>query len=215
VKVYFISGLAATGNIFRNIKLPQYCEAVYLDWIPPEKNESLPQYALRLSQKIDTSKPFSLMGLSFGGMLAVEIAKVLNPSCLILISSIPSFQHLPYYYKWAGKLRLHKIIPVSFIRSASVLKRFFTTETKEEKKMLKAMITNSDAHFIRWAINAILTWKNTEIPKNVLHIHGTKDGILPMRFTKPTHNIKKGGHLLVLSRAEEINKILAKVLANP
>lgn len=211
VKVYFISGLAASGKIFRNIKLPQHCEAVYLEWIPPEKNESLSHYALRLAEKIEPNETFALVGLSFGGMLAVEIAKTLHPSCLILISTVPSIQHLPVYYKWAGAMKLHKVIPVSFVQYASLIKRYFTSETKEDKKMLRSMISKSDAHFIRWAMNAVLTWKNKEVPQNMLHIHGTKDGILPKRFTKPTHVIQKGGHLMILTSANEINKIFTEV----
>jgi hypothetical protein len=33
-----------------------------------------------------------------------------------------------------------------------------------------------------------------------------------MRFTKPTHIISKAGHLMVMNRAEEINKILNEEL---
>jgi hypothetical protein len=48
------------------------------------------------------------------------------------------------------------------------------------------------------------------VPEKLVHIHGTRDGILPVRFTKPTHTIA-GGHLMVLNRAHEINKILNDV----
>jgi hypothetical protein len=78
--------------------------------------------------------------------------------------------------------------------------------------MLKALIRKSRPQFVRWALHAILTWRNTEIPKSLVHIHGTKDKILPIRFTKPTHIITGGGHLMVLNRANEINKILSEVL---
>ena len=78
--------------------------------------------------------------------------------------------------------------------------------------MLKAMIRRTDVGFIRWALEAILNWKNEEASQNLVHIHGTHDEILPKRFTKPTHMIHKGGHLMILNRAAEINRILAEVL---
>jgi pimeloyl-ACP methyl ester carboxylesterase len=212
LKVYFISGLAADSTVFKYLQLPSHCEAIYLDWLKPEENESLTSYTTRLMQGVNPNEKFSVVGLSFGGMIASEIAKRSNPEHVILISSVPSIQHLPGYFKLAAKLRLHKLVPISFIQHAAILKRLFTTETPDDKKMLKAMIRKSDPFFIRWAMNAVLTWDNCDVPANLCHIHGTKDEVLPYRFTKPTHTIKTGGHLMVLNRAREINKILAEVL---
>lgn len=212
MNVYCISGLAADRSVFKYIRLPHGYDAVYLDWIQPLPNETLAQYALRLAQPIDGTKPFGLVGLSFGGMVAVEIAKHLRPAFTILISSISSVRHLPHYYRLAGRLRLHRVLPIKMIQHAAILKRFFTNEATEDKKMLKGMIRKSDARFIKWAMHAALTWEDGEAPENLVHIHGTHDGILPARFTKPTHPIAKGGHLMALTRAEEINKILEEVL---
>ena len=41
MKIYFISGLAADRRIFKNLRLPDGFEPVYLDWISPLKDESL------------------------------------------------------------------------------------------------------------------------------------------------------------------------------
>jgi pimeloyl-ACP methyl ester carboxylesterase len=212
VNVYFISGLAADRSVFKHIRLPSICKPVFLDWLEPLQKETLVQYALRMAAPIDVNAPFALVGLSFGGMIAIEIAKTHRPVCTILISSIPSIHQLPAYYKFAGRIRLHQIIPIGFLQNTAILKRFFTTETAEDKRMLKALIRKSRPRFVRWALHAILTWRNTEIPKSLVHIHGTKDEILPIRFTKPTHIIRGGGHLMVLNRANEISKILSDVL---
>lgn len=215
MNVYLIPGLAADQTIFRHLRLPQGYEAVYVDWIPPLPNETLAQYAQRLAQQINTTKPFGLIGLSFGGMLAVEIANMCKPVFTILISSVASVQQLPQYYRVAGRLRLHKILPVAAIQHAAILKRFFTNESTEDKKLLKGLIRKSDAHFIKWALHAILNWESPVVSQNLVHIHGTHDGILPARFTKPSHLIAKGGHLMVLTQAEEINQIVADILAEP
>lgn len=208
MNVYFISGLAADRSVFKYIELPASYNPVHLDWISPLPAETLEGYALRLAEGIDVNQPFALIGLSFGGMLAVEIAKKWPPEILILISSIPSVTHLPVYYHAARRLRLHQILPVSFIQYAAYLKRLFTTETKADKHMLRNMIRNSDAHFIKWAMHAVLTWKGGEPPKPFYQIHGTRDAILPQRYTRPTHLISNGGHLMILNRARDINTIL-------
>lgn len=214
MNVYFISGLAADETVFKHILLPAFCKPIYLHWLPPLKNETLSQYAIRLSGSIDSAAPFALIGLSFGGMLASEIAKRLKPVRLILISSVPTITQLPDYFRLAGWLRLNQIIPVGLIKNVAILKRLFTTETAEDKVMLKAMIYKSDPEFIRWAINAVLKWRNIEIPGGLIQIHGTRDAILPKRFVKPTHIITGGGHLMVLNRAKDINPIIAEALLN-
>ena len=47
MKVYFLSGLGADKTVFQFLDL-DFCEPVFIEWIPPHKNESLPDYALRL-----------------------------------------------------------------------------------------------------------------------------------------------------------------------
>ena len=53
-------------------------------------------------------------------------------------------------------------------------------------------------------------WKNTFIHKNLVHIHGDNDKILPISFSKPNYQIKGGGHFMTLNKANEITEILKK-----
>lgn len=213
MKVYFISGLGADSRVFRHLQLPPGFEAVYLDWIKPLQNEPLRDYAMRLAEKIDTSRPFAIVGLSMGGMMAVEISKLYHPVITVLLSSVPGSAHLPFYYRAAARLRLHKIVPVSMLKSASIVKRFFTAEKDEDKKLLQQLIRDTDPAFIRWALNAIVHWNCKDFPGKYIHIHGTGDWLLPIRYTKPTHVIQKAGHLMVLTKATEINRILKDALS--
>lgn len=212
MKVYFISGLGADERVFRHIQLPPGYEAVHLSWIPPQEKESLHEYALRLGQKISRDEPFALVGLSLGGMMAIELAKTLQPQKTILISSIPVASAMPPYYKFAGLLRLHRIVPVSMIKRLSWIKRLFTSETSEDKAMLRMMIRDVDPKFVRWAFAAALGWKNEELPKEVYQIHGSADAILPARYTQPRYLIRGAGHLMILNRAKKINEILKEIL---
>ena len=78
---YFISGIGADYRMFTHIRLPEGYQAVYIHWIPPKKKEPLGAYASRLIAQIDTAEPFVLIGLSLGGIMAVEIAKRYPPVC--------------------------------------------------------------------------------------------------------------------------------------
>ena len=212
MKVYFISGLGADRRVFTHIHLPEGYEAVHLDWILPVKNESLGAYALRLAEKINTREQFVLVGLSMGGMIASEISKKYPPVTTILLSSVPVSNQLPSYFKIVHLLRLHKALPVRLIKSATVIKHFFSTKTTGDKILLRQVIADSDPVFVRWAIDAILKWKNETVPKPLWHIHGAKDEILPVRFTKPTHTISKGTHMMVMTKAPELNRLLTEAL---
>lgn len=210
--VYLIPGLGADKRIFRNIHLPEGYEPHYLDWISHQKNESLRDYSLRIAEHIDVTKPFVIVGLSFGGMLATEIVNTFSTGKMIIISSVPQSGHLPVYYRLAGKIGLHRMLPISLLKSASLMKRLFTAETPEQKAYLKMMIRQVDTSFIRWAIDAIVKWNGSVADRNYLHIHGSRDEILPATFCKPTHVIKGGGHLMILTRANEINNIIKNYL---
>ncbi len=212
MKVYFISGLAADSRVFKNIRLPEGYEIVHLDWIQPHAHETLNEYALRMAERIDMQHPFALLGLSFGGMLVTEIAKKYASVRTILISSVPSYGQLPWYFHVSGRLGLHKLIPVALVKKAALMKRLFMVETDEDKQMLKLLIKDSDNHFIYWAMDAILRWRGKDTPFNYIHIHGTRDEVLPVRFTAPTHLISKAGHLMVMNRAEELNRIIEAYL---
>lgn len=193
--------------------MPEGYSAVYVDWIEPHYGESLEQYALRLAEStVQTNEPFVLMGMSMGGMIAAELAKRLQPAMTLLISSVPVASELPFYFRWAARIGMHRWIPIALVKNASLVKRLFTAETENDKAMLRIIIRESDPAFIRWAMGAILQWRNETYPDRYVHIHGSRDEMLPVRFTHPTHLIRGAGHLMVMNRAEEINQILAEML---
>jgi len=213
MKIYFISGIAADGRIFRHIHLPDGFDAVYLDWIKPQPDESLENYAGRLAGKINTKDPFVLIGTSIGGIMATEIALKFNPSAVIIISSVPDISQMPGYFRIAEKLKLYKIFPGSFYQFSAKVKHYLTRENPDDKKIIIKMISETDPAFIKWGIKAVLKWRNKRIPKSLYHIHGTRDEVFPYKFTSPTHTISKGDHVIVITRHEEINKILVEIFS--
>ncbi len=185
---------------------------VYVYWIQPETNEPLHDYARRLATQITEPNPI-LIGMSFGGVVAIELAKFLHPRKTILISSIASSQSLPWYYRLMGFLRLHQLIPVPLLKRFHFLApMLFGAATLAERALLKQVILETDPHFLRWALGQLLAWKQPERYDNVVMIHGTADYILPMREHPNIIKIKDAGHLMVLSHASEISAKLNQIL---
>jgi hypothetical protein len=85
-------------------------------------------------------------------------------------------------------------------------------KTRDEKKLLHQIIRESDMGFIRWAISAILHWKNMTIPANITHIHGSADKLLPFRYVKADYRIEGGTHVMTLDKHQEISQLLEKLI---
>jgi pimeloyl-ACP methyl ester carboxylesterase len=212
MKTYFISGIGADYRLFVHIRLPEGYETKYIHWIPPVEEEPLAAYARRLAGQIDTSEAFILVGFSLGGIMAIEIAKILNPVCTIIISSIPLSANLPPYFSLAHRLRLTKIASPNLMKLLTSVKHRLTMKSKTDWNIMREVIRSGDDQFIAWAIRAVLEWENTSVPQPLYHLHGTRDEIFPINFTNPTHTIPKGGHVLIMTHAEKINALLQKIL---
>jgi pimeloyl-ACP methyl ester carboxylesterase len=215
MNVYFISGLGADRKAFERIKLPSKFSPHYLDWIPPLQNESLDDYAKRIAEGIDTSQPFSVVGLSMGGMIASSMTSFLHPEKTILISSIGCNKEFPPLLRFARKTKAYKLLPGFIFRSKNVgvIQRLFGTKTKNEKALISYFISRLDPTFMKWAIGAIVNWQNCERPKQIFHIHGNKDKMFPVKYTIPNAIIKNGSHFMVWTKAGEVSKILEQALA--
>lgn len=212
--VYFISGLGADKRAFERIKLPANYSIHHLSWIPPLKGETLNSYAVRLAELIDTTKPFALVGLSMGGMIATAMHRFLHPQKTILISSVGSVTEFPPLLRFARFSKVYRLIPVSVLRQPNaIVKWLFGAKTRNEKKLLDYFISHTDPHFIKWAIDAIVNWKKEPRPQDLFHIHGDADKMLPVKYTHPDVVINKGSHFMVWTRAGEVSRVLVEVLS--
>ena len=206
--IYLISGLGADERVFQNLDFGRR-RPTFIQWIEPKDNETIQDYALRLSEQIVTNKPI-ILGVSFGGMIAIEIAKQIDYQQVILISSAKTKTEIPLIYRILGRLKLHKLIPIRLFKQANILTYwFFGMNSKSEKKMLKGILNDTDSTFLKWAMDAIITWKNEVIIDKLVHFHGDNDRILPIKNIKNVDLIiPNGGHLMVFNQADEINDAL-------
>src|SRR5436190_20439215 len=107
--IYCISGLGADEKIFNNLELNGH-DLRHISWLKPNRKETIVEYAYRMREKIHDS-PTILLGVSFGGMIGIEIAKQIQIEKLIIVSSIKNGKELPAWMRLAGQLRLNKFLP--------------------------------------------------------------------------------------------------------
>lgn len=217
VPVYFISGLGADERVFKNICIPG-SSVKYLRWTRPEKNESIISYANRLKEQCTEINPV-IVGLSFGGMMAMEMARIMPVRKVILISSVKTREELPPWLKLSGKLKLPQLLPDKSLASFRAYKMlrpiqnyFLGVTNDEERQIANEYRDNVDPVYLKWSIGQVCNWKNPPLPDKIFHIHGTADHIFPIRRIRPTHIIEGGGHFMIMNKTPEINAILQSLI---
>ena len=197
--------------VFSRLKLPGY-ELVFLQWMKPEQNESIRSFAQRMAKLITDQRPV-LLGVSFGGMVAVEISKFLEVEKLLLVSSVSTRDQLPWWMRAAGILRLHKLIRQKpHLWLYPIENYFLGAASKSEKKIANHFRQTVNEYFLQWSINEIVTWCNVTKPQNCIQIHGTADKLFPVRKSTAIYRIQKGGHFMVYNRAAEVSAIILQEL---
>jgi pimeloyl-ACP methyl ester carboxylesterase len=211
-KVYFIPGLGADKRAFSFLDV-SFCNPVFINWIEPLHHERLEAYAMRLVEQIKEENA-TIVGLSFGGMLATEMAKR-NPNFkVILLSSNKVYTEFPKFLRLGKYLPIYKWVPNKIITTSGVFfSKFLGSIGSEQKKIQLQIIKDTNPSFTKWAISAIMHWQNITIPKNLIHIHGTADKLLPYNLVKADYTIKGGEHLMVMDKAKEVSVILKSIIA--
>jgi pimeloyl-ACP methyl ester carboxylesterase len=213
MNLYFISGLGADKRIFQNLVLPDTFKIHYIEWLTVSENETMESYCRRLSNQIDQEQPFSLIGLSFGGVMAVELSKFLSPVQTVLISSFCFKKEVPWFYILIGKSRIYKILPPRMLlRPNNIAFRLFGAYKPEMKNLLKNIFEDTNPDFFEWAIRQLFSWDNHWKPASLIRIHGTADKILPYKAIMNAIPVKGGEHLMVYSKSAIVSQILTENL---
>lgn len=213
LNVYCIPGMGVNERLFRNLKLDD-CIILHIKWKTPLKNESLPDYAMRLAQQIDVSKPFVLVGVSFGGMCCVEISKQLKPIKTFIISSNKFHDELPLKIAFWRTFPFYRFFQDGFYKNAVMLARKqFGVITEEQKNSFRKMLDEAPENYYNGAVDCIVKWRNNIRPENLIHIHGTSDRVLPhSKVVACDYTIEGGTHFMIINKGEEISRIIENEL---
>ncbi len=213
IPVYFMPGLAASSTIFEKIKLLESeFEMFYLEWILPEINESLNDYAKRMAAFVKHDNVV-LVGVSFGGILVQEMKKYLNTRKVIIISSVKSNEELPPRMKIAKSTKAYKLLPTGLMSNLDSLTKYaFGTMIKERLKLYKKFLTMKDKAYLDWAIEQVICWERTEIDLEITHIHGDDDSVFPVSGINNYINVKRGTHIMIINRYKWFNENLPKII---
>lgn len=200
--------------MFNRIQLPEGYERHDLEYTFPTEDDDLRSYALKIGTGIEDHSV--LVGLSLGGMMATEIAKVRPDLKVILLSSIPDKREFPARLSLLLKMKAHHVISPGFLKTfytrviGTYLKKHYDADAMV---YFDRLMLTADTDMLKWFIESIKLWDNTTVPSNIIRIHGTHDEILPVYDKARINYLVKGGrHVMVMNRSEEISSIFSEIL---
>ncbi len=210
--IYCISGLGADHRFFGNLHIDGY-SFLPVPWVEFSSDDDMRSYALKMYHSIPEKDPL-ILGLSFGGMLTVEMCNSGVIKKGIIVSSAKTKIELGYNNPVLQVIYDLKILPPRvFTTPWSAVLYALGARTHEEKTLLRQIISDSDPAFVTWCIKTLLSWQNMEVPQGISHIHGTADRIIRPKHIKTDYWVNGGSHIMVYNRHLEISKILEAILA--
>ena len=210
--IFLIPGLGADQRSYQHIDLADN-DIIHVKWLEPGKQDTLSTYAQKLIEKNEIRPGSIVIGNSLGGMLAIEIAKKVELNKVILISSIKTVNEAPSRFKWYRYIPIYRILPAKWLTPLGTL--FIPTMgkmSKHHRELFVSMLRNTSPVFVKWAMGAILHWKNQTIPQNVYHIIGDKDRVFPYNKIKGAAIVEGGTHIMIFNKAKLINTWLKEIL---
>jgi len=213
IHVYFVPGLAAGKEIFKHISLPEERYDIHiLEWLIPNKKESLQEYAKRFSKRVLHEKAV-LIGVSFGGVVVQEMSLFLNLKKLIIISSVKSKFELPKRLQYAKKTKAYKLVPTKLVLSISDLTKFsIGPKSKKRLALYQEYLSVRDKDYLDWAIEQMVCWDREEEVPNVNHIHGGRDAVFPIKNISGYNLIENGTHVMIMYKANTVSSEIVKLI---
>lgn len=212
--VYFMPGMAASSSIFENIKLPVGDFTIhYIDWIIPQKKESLTSYVSKLLKLVLHESPI-LIGVSFGGIIVQEMAKQIAIEKLILISTVKSNKEFPRRIRFSKTTGLHKIFPTSLIQSFELWSTYNFGISSNKIALYKKYLSVNNSIYLDWALDVIVNWKQEDSLPGSIHIHGDADPIFPIKYINDCIVVPGGTHIMIVNRYRWFNENLPEIISS-
>ena len=222
--IVLIPGIGADAGLYEPQRRHFGDRLVVPPWIEPlSGRESLEGYARRLGDAIrrmpDLRRPYAVGGISFGGMLAAEIAEADgDAAALLLIGSCLRRSQVNYGFRLAALLGqavpcglakglLNRVVPVAFETLEGC--------RGENRRIVDEVAFRSDTRLLKWGGLAVRRWASGAVPRVPTFLaHGRLDRVVPIRedLMRPPRDlvVPDGRHLIHLTHADAVNRWIGR-----
>ena len=211
--VYFFSGQGSDHRLFDSIKIDSGFVKKFIQYPIPNRRSNLKEFSISLLNQIDTTSEFYLIGVSFVGMICCELAEIINPKKIIIISSAKNRMELPNKYKFMKMLPIYKLFFPELLKIGSrIMQPIVEPDRNKNKKTFVAMLKDKNKFFLKRSIGMIVSWDRVVNNRKIYHIHGDNDHTLPIKKVKTDFSLVDGSHMMTLTRASEVSLLINKLL---
>jgi pimeloyl-ACP methyl ester carboxylesterase len=216
-RIILLPGLGADKRLFDR-QTAELTNVYVPDWIEPLGDESLSSYARRWGTQLGLGPSDIVGGMSFGGQLALELARHNRLKAAVLIASHTCSSELTTFFKLQSQLLggLPDAVVSAAMKNVAI-PRLHKEENLSEDclSLLRSMVDDLDMGFFRWATRAAAQWDYRFNPQDfdcpIFQIRGENDSIIP----PPTHGdyeqIPGAGHLINFTHAPALNSWLQSI----
>ncbi len=207
--LFAISGLGVDGRVFD--RLARMIPIRVLAWALPLEGETMSAYAARRLKELPAEGPIGLIGYSFGGIVAQEMARLRPEIRLVIVSSLCSPTERPFWMRFQVLLPFYRLVPTSLrVNLFPYFSQNFGISDPGEIRLLQAMFREADKRMRVWSFGQILFWKAGPPVPVLLRIHGDQDRVFPPRALLGDYELVSGGHFLIWQAAETIAELILK-----
>ncbi len=207
---FLITGLALDHRAFDGLNLPPG-RFRWIDFIPAEPQETLPNYALRMAGAMGFRPGDAVGGFSLGGMLALEIARQCQASRILLLSSCthPGFLHPSFHFfgrlaRWTPQSVLQFLF--SYLPTAM---RLIGMHDAKNAAFLREIMGSFPPALLRQLPAMVLDWRGCEPAAPCFALHSEHDWLIrpPLHLAELTL-LPGNSHLTALPQPEATRNFL-------
>lgn len=218
-RLILIPGLGSTAAVFDHQRKAFGDRLDTPEFIAHQPNESIAAYAQRWAHQLSRpgdDRPLFLAGVSFGGMLAQEMAMYLEPRprAVLLISSTRVGDSVSGIMQFAELLG--RYVPVPTVpKTLSLLKLGFALRDglgDDDKHRLMQAAREVDPAMTKWGASAAVGWPGFVPPPGyppIHQIHSRRDWVINPPIGDPNVQWVDGSsHLLHMTHRNTVNRFL-------
>jgi pimeloyl-ACP methyl ester carboxylesterase len=191
--------MGATAAMYNGLKHKLGFHVNFLNWPDYRGEKTYADVARRIIKEHAIGSEDVVGGSSLGGMVALEIARLMRVRAVVLLGSAVNRQEVQTLLTILSPLAT--AAPVTIIQALA----------GKHQNLVSTMFADSNPEFIRAMCSYLPSWTGYDGPmEKVFRLHGKKDHVIPCP-TSGCEVIETAGHLLAITHAAETADFLQRV----
>ena len=187
----------------------------WIEWEDPSGVNSVQEYAQRLEHQIRRTDDIFYIGISFGGLVCLEMSRILKPRGIFHLGSLQSAKEISTVIRLFSNFvpSLPSVLFNLSLFPKKLLYYYFGISHGRHRAEFEEMLQGYAPQFVRRLVVLALRYSSLEkydIP--IIRIHGSRDKIVSNPRGKIDFLVN-GGHIISMSNSSEVNEYIRECAA--